>query len=98
VVFVKKNFKSNFSNILINIMFYASALTITNLKQNKTIELAEDKCIPIDIGFSHLIKVNFEYFCITLLPVGQCAGSMMFIMEVNQYYTFPAFIRLILSH
>lgn len=71
-----------------NMVIYASPLTITYLKRNKTINLNEDKLIPLEIDFPHLLKVNseqYEYICVTLLPAGHCPGSVMFLFEVDQH-------------
>lgn len=64
-----------FNNIKNNMVLYASPLTVTYLKQDKTINLEEDKLIPLEIGVPHLLKVNsnyYEYINITLLPAGHC--------------------------
>lgn len=69
-------------------LLYASPLTITYLKRNKTINLREDKLISLEIGFPNLLKVhseNFEYICVTLLPAGHCPGSVMFLIEAGPH-------------
>lgn len=71
-----------------NMVLYASPLTITYLKRNKTINLDEDKLKSLEIGFPHLLKVyseQYEYICVTLLPAGHCPGSVMFLFEVDQH-------------
>lgn len=81
-------FQMAFNNDQNNMLLYASPLTITFLKRNKTIDLKEDKLLPLEIGSPHLLKVhseNFEYICVTLLPAGHCPGSVMFLIEVNQH-------------
>lgn len=81
-------FQMAFNSNQNNMVLYASPLTITFLKRNKMINLKEDKLIPLDVGFPHLLKVhseNFEYICVTLLPAGHCPGSVMFLIEVNEH-------------
>ncbi|XP_060850020.1 protein artemis-like [Rhopalosiphum padi] len=81
------SFQVTFNNTK-NMMLYASPLTITFLKRNKTINLREDKLISLEIGFPNLLKVHsdiFEYICVTLLPAGHCPGSVMFLIEAGAH-------------
>jgi len=81
-------FQVAFNNIKNNMLLYASPLTITYLKRNKTINLREDKLISLEIGFPNLLKVHsdyFEYICVTLLPAGHCPGSVMFLIEAGPH-------------
>lgn len=81
-------FQVAFNNIENNMMLYASPLTITYIKRNKTINLREDKLVSLEIGFPNLLKVhseNFEYICVTLLPAGHCPGSVMFLIEAGPH-------------
>ncbi|XP_015365733.1 PREDICTED: protein artemis isoform X1 [Diuraphis noxia] len=83
-----QSFQVAFNNTKNNMMLYASPLTITYLKRNKTINLREDKLISLEIGFPNLLKVhseNFEYICVTLLPAGHCPGSVMFLIEAGSH-------------
>lgn len=83
-----QTFQMAFNDIKNNMMLYASPLTITYLKRNKTINLREDKLISLEIGFPNLLKVhseNFEYICVTLLPAGHCPGSVMFLIEAGPH-------------
>ncbi|KAF0749463.1 protein artemis isoform X1 [Aphis craccivora] len=82
------SFQVAFNNTKNNMMLYASPLTITFLKRNKTIHLREDKLVSLEIGFPNLLKVhsdNFEYICVTLLPAGHCPGSVMFLIEAGAH-------------
>ncbi|XP_025208461.1 protein artemis isoform X1 [Melanaphis sacchari] len=81
-------FQEAFNNTKNNMMLYASPLTITFLKRNKTINLREDKLISLEIGFPNSLKVHsdkFEYICVTLLPAGHCPGSVMFLIEAGTH-------------
>lgn len=83
-----QSFQAAFNNIKNNMILYASPLTITYLKRNKSINLKEDKLIPLEIGFPNLLKVDsehFEYICVTLLPAGHCPGSVMFLIEARPH-------------
>jgi len=83
-----QSFQMAFNNTKNNMILYASPLTITYLKRNKTINLREDKLISLEIGFPNLLKVhseNFEYICVTLLPAGHCPGSVMFLIEAGPH-------------
>lgn len=81
-------FQTVFNCAASNMALYASPLTITYLKRSKIINLNEDKLIPLEIGFPHLIRVNSDYYehiCVTLLSAGHCPGSVMFLIEADQY-------------
>lgn len=83
-----ETFQEVFNNTKNNMVLYASPLTITYLKRNKKINLIEEKLIPLEVGFSHLLEVNSDkinYISLTLLSAGHCPGSVMFLIEADEH-------------